>query len=82
MIARFAGISQESYANQFSDIGRIYWAAPIISGAYNAGILQYLEGESFEPKRKLTRAETVEMLYQTQFVQDLLKEELLDWDSY
>ncbi|MBU1616398.1 MAG: S-layer homology domain-containing protein [Candidatus Margulisbacteria bacterium] len=82
MIARFAGIAEEVYLNQFPDIRVNHWAAQRISGAYNAGILEYLKGRGFEPNKQLTRAETVEMLQRTKVVQDLLKRDLLNWDSY
>jgi hypothetical protein len=83
MIARFAGISRDAaYVAAFPDVPSAYWAAPIISGAYQAGILEYLRDQNFEPKKLLTRAETVEMLYKTQYVKDLLAKDLLDWDSY
>jgi len=82
MIARFDGISKEAYANQFPDVVSSYWAAPIIAGAYRAGILDYLKGRPFQPKRLLTRAETVEMLYRTRFVTDRLAADLLNWETY
>ena len=82
MISRFAGISEEAYAGQFKDVNSSFWAANIISGAYKAGILDYLNDRPFQVRRKLTRAETVEMLYQTRYVQDLLGKGLLDWESY
>ncbi len=82
MIARFAGIEKQVYAGQFSDVKSKFWGAQIISGAYKAGILKYLEGKRFQTKRELTRAETVEMLYRTQYVKDLLAKDLLNWESY
>jgi hypothetical protein len=82
MIARFAGIKEEVWTSQFPDISHAFWAAPIISGSYNAGLLEYLKGKDFKPKRLLTRAETVEMLYRTQYVKDLLARDLLNWETY
>ena len=82
MIARFAGIQEEVYLNQFPDIKVNHWAAQRISGAYNAGLLEYLKGRGFEPNKQLTRAETVEMLNRTKVVLDLLNKDLLNWDSY
>jgi len=82
MVARFAGVSKEAYANQFPDIVSSFWAAPIIAGAHRAGILEYLKGRPFQRKRLLTRAETVEMLYRTQYVKDRLAKDLLNWESY
>lgn len=82
MIARFAGVEEGKWFSQFPDVAGAYWAAPIIAGAYRAKMLEYLEGKNFEPKKLLTRAETVEMLYRTQYVNDLLAKDLLNWDSY
>lgn len=82
MVARFAGISEEVYSRQFPDIGASHWAAAIITGATKAGLLEYLKNKDFEPNRQLTRAETVEMLQRTEFIQTLLKKDLLNWDSY
>jgi len=82
MVARFDGISEEAYNQDFNDVKDDFWAARIIAGARKAGILKYLEMKPFEPNRQLTRAETVEMLYQTSMVKGLLKRDLLDWESY
>ncbi|MFA5034336.1 MAG: S-layer homology domain-containing protein [Candidatus Margulisiibacteriota bacterium] len=82
MIARFAGIQEEVYLNQFPDIKVNHWAAQRISGAYNAGLLEYLKGRGFEPNKQLTRAETVEMLNRTKVVLELLNKDLLNWNSY
>lgn len=78
MIARFAGIVDEMYANNFTDISSEHWAAQTIAGADKAGILKYLQGKAFEPNRKLTRAEVVEMLYKTQKVKNLIEKDLLN----
>ncbi len=82
MISRFAKVSEEAYSNEFVDVSSRYWAARIIAGAYRAGMLGFLADGPFQPKKNLLRAETVEMLYKTRYVQDLLKKDLLDWESY
>ena len=83
MIARFAKITQEAYSFQyFPDVSSSYWASPIIAGSSKAGLLEYLKGQAFEPKRYLTRAEAVEILYRTPFVKGLLEKDLLNWDGY
>lgn len=82
MIARFDSISQEAYGNEFTDVKSDYWAAPIIAGSYRLGLLDYLKGNPFQPKRTLTRAETVEMLYRTRFVTARLGADLLNWEKY
>ncbi|MBU1026246.1 MAG: S-layer homology domain-containing protein [Candidatus Margulisbacteria bacterium] len=82
MITRLADVSEEAYAYQFPDVTESYWAAPIISGAYNQGMLEFLRNKRFQPMRSLTRAETVELLQRTKYVEDLLGKDLLDWESY
>lgn len=82
MIVRFAKVKEWAYADEFSDVGYDHWAAEFISAAKKEGMLKYLTGKRFEPNRALTRAETVELLYQTGYVQALLNKGLLDWNSY
>lgn len=83
MIARFAQVTREVYSQKlYPDIASTYWAAPIIAGSNKAGMLEYLKGKPFEPKRKLSRAEAVEILYQTKFVKELLNKDLLNWEAY
>lgn len=82
MVARFAGISEEVYADQFPDIASRFWAAKLISGSFKAGLLEFLMGKDFEPGKALNRAETVEMLYKTGPAQVILKKDLLNWDAY
>jgi len=82
MITRFAGVSKEAYRREFPDVKADHWAADTIAGAYKVGMLEYLVGNNFEPGRKLTRSESVEMLYRTPYVADLLARGLLNWDSY
>ena len=83
MIARFAGITEETYVdNTFSDISMNHWASKIISGSYRAGLLKYLDGKAFEPNRKLTRAETVEMLYKTPVIRAMVEKDLMQWETY
>ncbi|MGB9613777.1 MAG: S-layer homology domain-containing protein, partial [Candidatus Margulisiibacteriota bacterium] len=82
MIARFAGISEEVYVNEFPDVAASHWAAKIIAGSYKEGLLEYLKGKNFAPNKLLTRAETVEMLHRTSIVKEILAKDLLNWDSY
>ena len=83
MIARFAKVTQEAYSFQFfPDVSASYWASPIIAGSSKAGMLEFLKGRAFEPKRNMTRAEAVEVLYRTQFVKNLLDKDLLNWEGY
>jgi hypothetical protein len=79
MIARFGSVKELSYNKEFADVPVSHWAAPIIAGAYQEGILEYLKGQKFEPNKKLNRAETVEMLYRTRPVTGLINN-LLDFE--
>ena len=82
MITRFAKIKKWAYAGEFSDVAYEHWAAKMIAAAGRTGMLKFLEGKRFQPNRKLTRAETVELLYRSPYVQDLLDSDLLDWSNY
>ena len=82
MITRFAGVPEASYEYEFPDVVHTHWAATIVAGAVQEGLLDYLAGKMFEPNRLLTRAEAVEMLRQTQYIKRLLAKGLLDWGSY
>jgi hypothetical protein len=53
----------ESIESPFPDVELTHWAANYINTAKEAGILEYLMGQNFEPNRQLTRAEATEMLY-------------------
>ncbi|MFH1576465.1 MAG: S-layer homology domain-containing protein [Candidatus Margulisiibacteriota bacterium] len=80
MIARFGEVKEQPYANEFNDVTAKSWAAPIIAGASQAGILEFLKGQPFSPTKKLTRAEAVEMLYRTRPVSGLVTD-LLDFEK-
>lgn len=82
MIARFGKVTEEAYGNEFPDVSSKYWASRIIAGSYRAGLLQFMENRPFEAKQSLLRSETVEMLYRTGFVQGVLNNDLLNWESY
>lgn len=80
MIARFGGVKEYQYANQFVDVTVEHWAATTISGAYTEGMLVYLKDQPFEPNRKLTRAEAVEMLYRSRPIKVMISD-LLNFDK-
>jgi hypothetical protein len=80
MIARFGGVTPIQAPPSFSDIKGSHWAAPIIAGAEQAGLLSFLKGKPFEPNKKLTRAEAVEMLYRTKPVASLVSD-LLNFEK-
>jgi hypothetical protein len=80
MIARFGSVPQVKSPPLFTDIKATHWAAPIITGAQQAGMLAFLKDKPFEPNKKLTRAEAVEMLYRSAPVK-LLVGDLLSFDK-
>ena len=82
MVARFAGLSEEAYENEFSDLPSTHWSARLAAGASKAGLLDFLKGKRFEADKPLTRAETVSMLYATGVVRGLLGKDLLNWELY
>ncbi|MFH1347568.1 MAG: S-layer homology domain-containing protein [Candidatus Margulisiibacteriota bacterium] len=80
MIARFGGVKETPFTDEFIDVKAKYWAAPIIAGAYKEGMLIFLKARPFEPSRQLTRAEAVEMLYRSKPVASLITD-LLDFEK-
>jgi len=64
----------------FPDIPENYWATKEIASAKEAGYLRYLEGKSFEPEKKITRAEIALMISKTRHV-SLMISELLDFET-
>jgi hypothetical protein len=80
MIARFGGVKEITYNNEFPDVPATHWAAQIIAGAQQEGMLIFLKGKNFEPNRKLTRAEAVEILFRSKPVAALVKD-LLDFEK-
>ncbi|MFA6431804.1 MAG: S-layer homology domain-containing protein [Candidatus Margulisiibacteriota bacterium] len=82
IISRFAGFPEEVYMNEFGDLSADHWASGYVAGMYPSGVLDYLKGKLFEPNKLLTRAEVAEMLYKTSNVQYMLKNSLLDWETY
>jgi len=82
MVTRFSKVSEEAYTDEFVDVQANHWAAKTIAGAYKVGMLEYLRARPFEPSRKLTRAESVEILFRSPYVQDVIKSDLLNWETY
>ena len=80
MIARFGGVKETTFNEEFSDINTRHWAATVIAGAYAEGMLVFLKGQKFDPNRFLTRAEAVEILYRSKPVSTLV-DNLLDFDK-
>ncbi len=74
LFARFAKLPRPALAEvPFKDLPGRYWAVKDIAAAKEAGLLKYLEGKPFEPKKKLTRAEAAEILSRTKIFADRLR---------
>lgn len=75
MIARFGGVKEIAYAgNEFSDVKASHWASPVIAGAFREGMLLHFKSQPFEPNKKLDRAESVELLYRSAPVVNLVND--------
>jgi len=74
IISRFSALPDPKVLESpYSDVPGRHWAARDIISAREAGLLEYI-GDFFEPKRKLTRAEVVEMLSRTDALAPKIKE--------
>jgi hypothetical protein len=82
IVARFDTLAEPKTISvlPFPDIKETYWAAKIIAAAKDAGYLKYLEGKNFEPDKKLSRAEAVEIFGKSRFVKAKV-EELYNWEK-
>jgi hypothetical protein len=73
MIARFGGVKEIAYSGvEFADVKANHWAAPIIAGAFREGMLIHFKDKPLEPNKVLNRAESVEMLFRSQPVVNLI----------
>ena len=82
IIARLARLSRPQTVTDkpFPDISKKHWAAKSIIAAKKAGLLWYLIGKPFEPKKVITRAEAAMILSQTRVVKDK-EAELFNWEA-
>jgi hypothetical protein len=81
IIVRFAKLTGPNVTEApFPDVPGRFWGAKEILAARAGGLLQYLEGKNFEPKRPLTRAETAAMIAKTEMFSAKVKE-LLDFEG-
>jgi hypothetical protein len=76
IIARFDKLdtNKELSFGPFPDMTAKHWSAKYINAAKEAGILEYLKGQDFQPERQMTRAEAAEMIAKTQFGTAKIKE--------
>ena len=80
VMARFGELPMQASLNtpSYPDLTASYWGTPFIESAKTAGMLDYIDGHNFEPRRELTRAEAVSMLSKTQYAK-ASADTLTDW---
>lgn len=78
VIARYAKLQEKEGTADFPDLDPTFWANKFIGPAREAGLLNYLEGKTFEATRVFTRAEASEVLYRTTQIQKMVKDY---WDK-
>lgn len=61
-------------AGPFPDMTAKEWSSRYVAAAKDAGMLGYLEGQNFEAKRNITRAEVAELLAKTRYGQEKIDE--------
>jgi hypothetical protein len=76
MLVRFAELKEPEYVYEkpFPDVKLRDWAVKPIFIARKQGLLDYYKGKDFEPKKKITRGEVVEILSRIDFVSEEIKE--------
>jgi len=82
MISRFAKLKEPDVILEgpFPDLPGRHWAAKTITAAKADGLLNYLSGKQFEPKRSMTRAEAAEIISRTELIKEK-ESELYDWEA-
>ncbi len=75
IIARFAElpVSGDVVVSPFPDLPLNHWATPAVYTATEAGLLTYLSGKNFEPRKNLTRAEVAEILSKTPWAREKIR---------
>jgi hypothetical protein len=85
IVSRFAGLSHPENLTKrpFSDVPLTNWAAPVITAAKEAGLLDYyylhLSGGRLLPQKPMSRAEAAAILSQTEFVKKKTAD-FLNWE--
>ncbi|MDD5593205.1 MAG: S-layer homology domain-containing protein [Candidatus Margulisbacteria bacterium] len=81
ILSRFDGLpAAKGESSRFTDVSGRSWAYKDVAAADEAGWLDYLKGDLFEPDKKLTRSEVAEMLARiTPF--SLVVADILDWEK-
>ena len=85
IVSRFAGLSLKEKITRkpFTDVPATNWAAPVITAAKEAGLLDYyylrLSGGRLAPRRPMSRAESAAILSQTEFLKKKIAD-FLNWE--
>jgi len=73
MVSRFGSVKElKAIKSDFADVPPTHWAYPIVSGAFTEGMLGHFANKPFQPEKKLTRSEAVEILYRSSPVKGLV----------
>jgi len=73
MVSRFGGVKElKAISPDFADVAPTHWAYSIVSGSFKEGMLSHFANKPFQPEKKLTRSEAVEMLYRSSPVKGLV----------
>lgn len=74
IISRFSGFAAEKPAYlQYIDVPIDNWASGNIAAVKKAGLVNYISGEYFVPKKEITRGEVAHMLVRTPIVSSQIK---------
>jgi hypothetical protein len=63
ILSRFADLKPIRGESPYQDLPAKHWAAPNIIAASNAGLLNYIKDNNFEPKKDFSRAEAAYILH-------------------
>ncbi len=77
VIARMANLSKKLVGEgPYTDIPGRYWAASEIAAAKDEGLLDYIQGDLFEPNAELQRSEVAYVLSKVNSVKQVINEQL------
>lgn len=62
-MAQFADYVDQSVSRIFTDVSASRWSTPYIEQVYSANYMRGTSGDTFQPYKTLTRAESVQILY-------------------
>lgn len=76
ILSRFAGllIPAKVSGNPYMDVEKSAWYAAPVAAAKNAGLLEFISEENFEPNKLLIRAEAAEIISKTKFGQEKIRD--------